>query len=1418
MRKLMTDREKEELITKIRDKYLGTIDFLTQKNREFLEDHNSMLKQLSGEDLYSNKFHFLLELLQNADDNRYDEDVYPRLKFRIYPDKLIIQNNEKGFSTKDVKAICRMGYSEKKNLKGFIGDKGIGFKSVFSISNVPEIHSNGFHFKFDKKEQLGLVNPIWAEENLRFIDNEETNIIIPYNNPRSVYPYLKTEFNKIKHELLLFLNKLNILEIIDVGTPIIFSKINEKGKIISINDKKWKVIKKEFKIENILEESKRKNIDVTEIVLAFPLDNEKNVKHIPNSLVFAYFPIKSFGFKFIIHADFQTVTNRENLPEDNSWNLWLIKQLQSVMIAAIEDFKNDDNLKFQFYKYFPTKSVIEPPFTSFMEDLYNKLRDYNCILSEDSKWEKPSKVKIINPKIRKLFPKPEEFYSIFDVDYKFVEDKTISEESKNIFEELNIQEFSFHDLCRLLENYNWIKEQDKIWFLGLFKAFIEQFKKEIEVIDNIKLLKKLKIFKVQNGQVLAPAENKIYFKTDSYYGFERIFNILPKEFDNKEFELFFKSLGIQELSTYEINDFIKKLYQSKKWVDFDEDFLTNIIIYLKDKHNEGKFTRKYGTFTVEEVENFIVFKTKNQKKINPKDNQGHIFLPEEYCDNKNLANLFKEIENLDYFFISEDYIKLDVKRNNINNEEQFKKLKDQWVEFFDLFEIASYFIPITKEKSEEFHPAERFTPQSFISFNLTDQEINKISKRSNYTTQVLVDFKIPQLNKIINHIIDKNDEDRAKNLLFALNELFISRYRKKISLRNYIEHIEVYHRWFLGIFSQSTTKRKLNGASWIKLLYNNSIVPTQFGLQQPTKVFFSNLEIVDLIGEEGDLPILSKDIQLDDEFLKVLGINQKLDTDSIIKLLKNCKNLGICSKEKYLKIYRYLNDILLDSRFRQDEIIKEFNDNSLIFAEKSQSFFTLQELIWEDKNEIVGKFSKYSALKDEYPNLKELFVDRLEIAISENDLLNFNLLKEISEKKSTEITEEIVQQAFRIYKCVDYLENIDDLAFIVSYNGNIELRKNECNIYINDKDPLYNLFKTQDDIYFLNIGHNSYIEISNFLYSAKIKYISKEVKIEAKTIEYKNDLKKITYHITFLLQLIKWYLYYTDYAYFTSCIEQDLFNEFNKTKCVSTSNLEILYSLNGVEIVEKALIFHDKYNNIIYIDNILLSHKTEIYDKIAVIIDEYFDGCKIDDTISLFFRFRSKNEIENYFNSKNMPPLLNINVDYSYLGEEDGGDADRNGDDDKRGIIGYQGEENAFRYFIKRKKEEYKTIERENFIYEESESFFGIKKKSQVILKASWLNYPFGNDQRKPFDIEFMENSINYYIEVKSTSYSGKQWFQISDNEWDKLIEEGERYYIYRVYNVVKGKKDNNDIRIVHNPVKQWKEGKINAYPYKIEI
>ena len=131
--------------------------------RSMREDLDRALKLLS-EDLYSTKTHFVLELVQNADDNGYGKGVVPSLRFDLTAKTLVVSNNETGFEEPNVDALCRTGKSSKAQKAGYIGEKGIGFKSVFTVSDAPEIHSNGFHFRFDRTEAgtlLGYVVPHW---------------------------------------------------------------------------------------------------------------------------------------------------------------------------------------------------------------------------------------------------------------------------------------------------------------------------------------------------------------------------------------------------------------------------------------------------------------------------------------------------------------------------------------------------------------------------------------------------------------------------------------------------------------------------------------------------------------------------------------------------------------------------------------------------------------------------------------------------------------------------------------------------------------------------------------------------------------------------------------------------------------------------------------------------------------------------------------------------------------------------------------------------------------------------------------------------------------------------------------------------------------------------------------------------------
>jgi hypothetical protein len=80
------------------------------------------LHRLSSE-LYSKDTHFVLELVQNADDNRYSDNLsLPSIAFFVNVEKIEVFNNEVGFEEKNIRALCDVGKSTKgKQRYGYIG-------------------------------------------------------------------------------------------------------------------------------------------------------------------------------------------------------------------------------------------------------------------------------------------------------------------------------------------------------------------------------------------------------------------------------------------------------------------------------------------------------------------------------------------------------------------------------------------------------------------------------------------------------------------------------------------------------------------------------------------------------------------------------------------------------------------------------------------------------------------------------------------------------------------------------------------------------------------------------------------------------------------------------------------------------------------------------------------------------------------------------------------------------------------------------------------------------------------------------------------------------------------------------------------------------------------------------------------------
>jgi len=66
--------------------------------------------------------------------------------------------------------ICSVGRSTKTNDRGggYIGEKGIGFKSVFLVTSQPCIFSNGYKIRFNEippsDVNIGYIIPEWIED------------------------------------------------------------------------------------------------------------------------------------------------------------------------------------------------------------------------------------------------------------------------------------------------------------------------------------------------------------------------------------------------------------------------------------------------------------------------------------------------------------------------------------------------------------------------------------------------------------------------------------------------------------------------------------------------------------------------------------------------------------------------------------------------------------------------------------------------------------------------------------------------------------------------------------------------------------------------------------------------------------------------------------------------------------------------------------------------------------------------------------------------------------------------------------------------------------------------------------------------------------------------------------------------------
>jgi hypothetical protein len=375
-----------EICAKVAEKFGVNSHVESQVVANLHTGFNSAIKRLA-EELYSKQIHFVLEILQNCDDNDYEEHCkLPKLEIVIEHEALTFANNERGFSERNVMALSAIGESTKASSSGYIGQKGIGFKSVFKATSHPQVHSGHYHFAFNGQEHgvthtssLAYIIPVplptpggWDAE------HGGTLIRLPLCKKygRLDIKEVRAKVRDIHSSLLLFLNKLRCIIIRDVrqgedgsvqrvmerreestlpfdnndnnimmapargmqhvastGKIVCIDETNsdQDGGVVSEKKERWLLVSKEL-VPTL--ERNEKIIPLTRVAVAIPLAAHPADKDLPKREVFAFLPLRNYGLSFVVQADFIVPSSREAVDASHEWNQWLREEAHVVFVDA----------------------------------------------------------------------------------------------------------------------------------------------------------------------------------------------------------------------------------------------------------------------------------------------------------------------------------------------------------------------------------------------------------------------------------------------------------------------------------------------------------------------------------------------------------------------------------------------------------------------------------------------------------------------------------------------------------------------------------------------------------------------------------------------------------------------------------------------------------------------------------------------------------------------------------------------------------------------------------------------------------------------------------------------------------------------------------------------------------------------------
>jgi hypothetical protein len=484
------------------------------------------------------------------------------------------------------------------------------------------ICSNGFQFMFNisgkDSDVLGYVVPIWMEHVPFTFDPTKTTIHLPFTKSETSKEVSK-QLHGIKFETLMFLHNVQDIEVVDQTNnssvrymchknhPNYTIEIHRKG--LPVEQHRYKLYNADINMSHV-KDSDRNGVTVTHVTLAFPLGTRDRQQ------VFAFLPVKTYNFKFIIQADFILPTNREDIHNNREWNKVIRDSIPGIFIQSLNLFKQDKELSTQWYGYIPKESEISDEFfAGIVRKLHQLLIGNNCILTDTNQWAKPNSVILASNKIRKLIPN-EYLKRYLGMEYVHSDLECWKDELVSI---LRVRQFDFELLIKYLNKTEFILTCSDEWFKLLYDYILECDLNQKRIAE----LKSLPIILLEKDEVATLDDEIIFFPLTSSgagYSFEKGMNIISRaSFDPGHLGLL-KLLGVLDPSPVTIVlEYILPTYENntKIYLEHNLEHLRYILEHRWDFKSDDWEKVKENIWLV--TDSFKIIKPSNIDMYIPKE-------------------------------------------------------------------------------------------------------------------------------------------------------------------------------------------------------------------------------------------------------------------------------------------------------------------------------------------------------------------------------------------------------------------------------------------------------------------------------------------------------------------------------------------------------------------------------------------------------------------------------------------------------------------------------------------------------------------------------------------------------------------------------------------------------------------------------